>query len=173
MWLVFNSYGRLVETLPASTTDDEVLARLEALRPHHRSFRAELWQPGAKRRTRRLPVSTYFHDDGTPKYRSATSRTGFMPRCTCHVRLATGRCLPDCPRGLATDNRYATWDDVPNDVLSADRYEAKYGHPPPKCPQGCGHDLFECEPCRFCYCDEHGHLPPVGLPGYTPPWVTR
>jgi hypothetical protein len=52
---------------------------------------------------------------------------------------------------LATGRRYASWDDVPNDVLLPDRYEARNGHPPPKCDK---HDWYLYEndkgECRIC-----------------------
>lgn len=77
-----------------------------------------------------------------------------IPDCTCAVRLWSGICLPECPRGLATGRRYASWDDVPNDVLLPDRYEARNGHPPPKCDT---HDSYLYEndkgECRICDLD--------------------
>lgn len=85
--------------------------------------------------------------------RREAAKKGRKPKCTCSVRMASGIDLPDCPRGLATGNRYATWDDVPNDSLLPDKYEARNGHPPPKCPK-CDNWAYESVPeCGYCRVD--------------------
>ena len=130
MWLILQG-SSITHTLPASTSDEEVLNTLQ------KHDRAELWLPNTDAPTKTL----------RPPFRP----TKVYPACTCHVRMAMGIDLPDCPRGLAQGGRrYATWDDVPNDSLLPDRYEARNGHPPPKCPT-CGNWAYESEPeCRYC-----------------------
>jgi ADP-ribose pyrophosphatase YjhB (NUDIX family) len=74
------------------------------------------------------------------------------PKCTCSVGLANGTCLPDCPRGKHTGKRYPTWEDVPDDVLSEEKYVERHGIPVPKCEGGCGHRRWDCDKgiCPFC-----------------------
>lgn len=60
-----------------------------------------------------------------------------VPDCTCSVSLWSGTHLPDCPRGHAKGMmRYPNWSNVPDDVLTDERYEARHGHLPPKCERG-------------------------------------
>jgi hypothetical protein len=77
------------------------------------------------------------------------------PACTCAVRVWSGIHLPDCPRGRATGPQYRAWEDVPNDVLTEDRYAVRHGHPPPICPgceaRGYSNWLYESQgPCGLC-----------------------
>jgi len=71
--------------------------------------------------------------------------------CTCRVSLATGICLPGCPRGVRTGNMYGTWEDVPDDVLTRELYETRHGRSPPGCPE-CSSRIYDIDKgvCSLC-----------------------
>lgn len=131
MWIVFSrrkGKSRVIRVLPDSTADDQVLGTGEY---------AERWNVGANAPDRSLPERT-------------SARPYTPTQCTCAVRMWSATHLPDCPRGLAQGNRYASWDDVPNDTLTEERYTARNGHPPPRCPT-CRWMIYERDPDR-CLC---------------------
>lgn len=86
-----------------------------------------------------------------PKTEPLKPKTEPLPNCTCHVSLWQSVCLPGCPRGTKTGKMYPTWDDVPDDVLTDERYEARHGRLPPVCG-GCNRRVYDADQgkCPLC-----------------------
>jgi hypothetical protein len=75
------------------------------------------------------------------------------PKCTCVVALWSATHLPGCPKALAGYPAYATEADVPNDVLTEEKYLARNGTKPPLCPE-CSHQMYDaykgsCDHCKI------------------------
>lgn len=86
-----------------------------------------------------------------PRTQEPSFQERAQPKCTCNVRLWSGTHLPDCPLGFVTGKRYGSWDGVPDDVLTRERYLERHGVLPPVC-QACGYPLYDAfrQQCYKC-----------------------